>query len=127
MRAQPASARSHGPARPLRLQHRRRAPARQHIVSPPRAIDIDFSDSDTWVGIAAVVLGLGLGIGAPIFYTQRIDEDEKSLEELRKRNRENFKETGEYLSEVRPLALLCDGQRARRRGECASARARASG
>lgn len=51
--------------------------------------------------MAAVVLGLGLGIGAPVFYTSRIDEDEKNLEDLRKLNRETFKQTGEYLTEVR--------------------------
>jgi len=66
-----------------------------------RAIEIDWSDADTWVGLSAVVLGLGLGIGAPIFYTSRIDEDEKNLEDLRKLNRETFKQTGEYLTEVR--------------------------
>jgi hypothetical protein len=79
----------------------RQAPSRVQRRIAPRALDIDWSDSDTWIGITAAVLGLGLGIGAPIFYTSRIDEDEKNLEELRKLNRQNFKETGEYLTEVR--------------------------
>jgi len=75
--------------------------AASRSITPCRAIELDWSDSDTWVGLAAVVLGLGVGIGAPIFYSNRIDEDEKNLEELRKLNRETFKQTGEYLTEVR--------------------------
>jgi hypothetical protein len=92
----------------VRAQNPKLAPAsrlafrsrpRLKIASPPRAID--WTDSDTWVGLAGAVLGLGLGIGAPMFYTSRIDEDEKALEELRKINRKTFKETGQYLTEVR--------------------------
>jgi len=33
-----------------------------------RALEIDWTDSDTWIGVAGAVLGLGLGIGAPIVY-----------------------------------------------------------
>lgn len=39
--------------------------------------------------------------GAPLFYISRDERDEQRLEELRQLNRETFKETGEYLSEVR--------------------------
>eukprot|EP00892_Ulva_mutabilis_P011965 jgi/Ulvmu1/9140/UM005_0238.1 len=73
--------------------------------TPCRAIELDWSDSDTWVGLAAVVLGLGVGIGAPVFYSSRIDEDEKNLDELRKLNRETFKETGEYLTDEEIAAI----------------------
>jgi hypothetical protein len=82
-------------------KYRQAAPIRLQRPIAPKALEIDWSDSDTWVGITAAVLGLGLGIGAPIFYTSRIDEDEKNLDELRKLNRQNFKETGEYMTEVR--------------------------
>jgi hypothetical protein len=70
-------------------------------VRPCRALEIDWSDSDTWVGLVAAVLGLGVGIGAPIFYSNRMDVDEQNLEDLRKLNRETFKETGQYLTEVK--------------------------
>ena len=66
-----------------------------------KALDIDWADPDTWLGIGAAVAGLGLGIGAPIFYNARVADDEKSLDELRKLNRETFKETGKYLTDVR--------------------------
>ena len=39
--------------------------------------------------------------GAPLFYISRDERDEQRLEELRQLNRQTFKETGEYLSEVR--------------------------
>lgn len=79
---------------------RRHRPAKVHLHKPRAALEIDFSDSDTWVGIAAAVLGVGLGIGAPVFYAMRDEIDEKRLEELRALNRKTFEETGEYLSEV---------------------------
>lgn len=75
--------------------------SRRRICSPVAALEIDWSDSDTWVGIAGAVLGVGLGLGAPIFYASRDSIDEKRLEELRELNRKTFKETGEYLTEVR--------------------------
>jgi hypothetical protein len=62
------------------------------------AIEIDFSDSDTQLGILGAVLGLGLGIGAPVFYSMRDDIDEERLEELRQLNRAVKEETGEYLT-----------------------------
>ena len=48
----------------------------------------------------AAVGGLGAGVGLLVFSEQRIDEDEKQLEDLRKLNRETFKETGQYLTKV---------------------------
>jgi len=65
---------------------------------PMAAIEIDFSDSDTQLGILGAVLGLGLGIGAPVFYSMRDDIDEERLEELRQLNRAVKEETGEYLT-----------------------------
>lgn len=81
--------------------------AKLHLHKPRAALEIDFSDSDTWVGIAAAVLGVGLGIGAPVFYAMRDDIDEKRLEELRALNRKTFEETGEYLSEVIYFLQVC--------------------
>ena len=54
--------------------------------------------------MAGGILGLAIGIGAPLFYISRDEIDEKRLEELRELNRQTFKETGEYLSEVGALA-----------------------
>lgn len=48
-------------------------------------------------------MGLSVGIGAPLFYISRDRADEKKLEELRELNRQTFKETGQYLTEVLPL------------------------
>jgi hypothetical protein len=69
-------------------------------IQPCRALEVDWTDPDTWVGILAAVGGLGAGVGFLVFSEQRIDEDEKSLEELRKLNRDTFKETGQYLSKA---------------------------
>ena len=67
----------------------------------PRAgLEIDWSDPDTLIGVAGGVLGLVVGIGAPLFYISRDEKDEERLEELRELNRQTFKETGEYLTEV---------------------------
>ena len=59
-----------------------------------------WSDSGTWTGVGAAVLGIAIGIGAPIFYSQRDDLDEARLEDLRERNRQHYKETGRYLTDV---------------------------
>eukprot|EP01026_Neomeris_dumetosa_P043670 TRINITY_DN366_c0_g1_i3.p3 TRINITY_DN366_c0_g1~~TRINITY_DN366_c0_g1_i3.p3 ORF type:complete len:125 (-),score=11.88 TRINITY_DN366_c0_g1_i3:32-406(-) len=77
--------------RPLTVQRRSRV-AR-------RAIELDWSDPDTWIGLAGAVLGVVVGIGTPLFYISRDNRDDERLEELREINRTNFKETGEYLSE----------------------------
>lgn len=69
-------------------------------LQPCRALDVDWADPDTWIGIVVAVGGLGAGIGVLVFSEQRIDEDEKQLEDLRKLNRETFKETGQYLTKV---------------------------
>ena len=64
------------------------------------AIELDWSDSGTWTGVGAAVLGIAIGIGAPIFYSQRDDLDEARLEDLREMNRQHYKETGRYLTDV---------------------------
>ncbi len=78
-------------------------------MSPRAGLEIDWSDPDTLIGVAGGVLGLLVGIGAPLFYISRDEKDEQRLEELRELNRQTFKETGEYLSEVRELLIsfLC--------------------
>ena len=63
-------------------------------------MQIDWSDPDTLTGLLGGILGLGVGIGAPLFYISRDRADEKKLEELRELNRQTFKETGQYLTEV---------------------------
>jgi hypothetical protein len=74
----------------------------------PRAgLEIDWSDPDTLTAVAGGVLGLAIGIGAPLFYISRDEIDEKRLEELRELNRQTFKETGEYLSEVGGAPAAC--------------------
>ena len=68
--------------------------------APRAGLEIDWSDPDTLTAVAGGILGLAVGIGAPLFYISRDEIDEKRLEELRELNRQTFKETGEYLSEV---------------------------
>ena len=63
-------------------------------------LDLDWSDPDTLIGLAGAVLGITVGIGAPLFYISRDEADEKRLEELRELNRQTYKETGEYMTEV---------------------------
>lgn len=59
------------------------------------------------MGVGVAVAGLAVGIGIPAFYMQLDAKDEERLEELRELNRQTYKETGEYLSEVRqPSPLL---------------------
>ena len=65
-------------------------------------LDLDWSDPDTLIGLAGAVLGIAVGIGAPLFYISRDEADEKRLEELRELNRQTYKETGEYMTEVGP-------------------------
>ena len=71
------------------------------IVGQVAALDIDWSDPDTLIGAAGAVLGIALGLGIPIFFVQREKLDEERLEELRELNRQTYKETGEYLTQVR--------------------------
>lgn len=75
-------------------------------MAPRAGLEIDWSDPDTLIGVAGGVLGLVVGIGAPLFYISRDEKDEQRLEELRELNRQTFKETGEYLTEVRLTASM---------------------
>ena len=77
----------------------RRCPA------PRAGLQIDWSDPDTLTGLLGGILGLAVGIGAPLFYISRDRADDKKLEELRELNRQTFKETGQYLTEVCASAL----------------------
>ena len=63
-------------------------------------IELDWSDPDTLTGAFAAVLGIVVGIGAPLFYISRDNADDKRLADLRELNRQNYKETGKYLSEA---------------------------
>ncbi len=97
-RSRPAQ-RSCFTSRHLRVQRRRPA------LAPRAGLEFDWSDPDTLVGVAGAVLGLAVGIGAPLFYISRDERDDKRLEELRELNRQTYKETGEYLSDVRVAPL----------------------
>ena len=66
-------------------------------------IELDWSDPDTLTGAFAAVLGIAVGIGAPLFYISRDKKDDQRLEDLRELNRQNYKETGKYLTDVKPL------------------------
>ena len=74
-------------------------------VATRAGLDLDWSDPDTLIGLAGAVLGITVGIGAPLFYISRDEADEKRLEELRELNRQTYKETGEYMTEVRGPSL----------------------
>lgn len=82
---------------------RRQLISRKHIASRQRVhagIELDWSDPDTLTGAFAAVLGIVVGIGAPLFYISRDNADDKRLADLRELNRQNYKETGKYLSEA---------------------------
>ena len=72
-------------------------------MAPKAGLQIDWSDPDTLTGVLGGILGLSIGIGAPLFYISRDRADEKKLEELRELNRQTYKETGQYLTEVKLL------------------------
>lgn len=76
-------------------------PPPRKAVAAVRSLELDWSDPDTILGALGAVAGLSIGILAPIFYTQRVEDDEASLDELRTLNRKTFKETGEYLTQAR--------------------------
>ena len=86
------------------LQKQCRTRKQRHATA---AIELDWSDSGTWTGVGAAVLGIAIGIGAPIFYSQRDDLDEARLEELREMNRQHYKETGRYLTDVSYSLCAC--------------------
>lgn len=79
------------------LASRRQTAQRQQIRA---GIELDWSDPDTLTGAFGAVLGIVVGIGAPLFYISRDNADDKRLSDLRELNRQNYKETGKYLSEV---------------------------
>lgn len=81
--------------RPARL-------SRQRVAA---GIELDWSDPDTLTGLFAAVLGVAVGIGAPLFYISRDNADDKKLGDLRELNRQNYKETGKYLTEVSPYSV----------------------
>jgi len=79
----------------------------------PRAIEIDWTDPDIQLAFAGAFLGLAGGIGFPIFYKLRDDADQDRLKDIREMNRQQFEETGEYMSEeeiasLRPKRYLDD-------------------
>ena len=100
----PSTHRTRNPFRLAAAAHQRRAARRPRASRLPTkaGLDIDWSDPDTLIGLAGAVLGITVGIGAPLFYISRDEADEKRLEELRELNRQTYKETGEYLTEVPP-------------------------
>ena len=83
---------------PPRVAARRKS-SRQRSTAC-RALEIDWSDPETYFFLLASLAGIGAGIGIPAFFSSRIEKDEQNLEELRRLNRETFKETGKYLTEV---------------------------
>ena len=86
---------------PVKCRHhltpRRQVAERQQIRA---GIELDWSDPDTITGAFGALLGIAVGIGAPLFYISRDNADDKRLSDLRELNRQNYKETGKYLSEV---------------------------
>lgn len=83
-------------------------PSRKHPTSRRQVqagINLDFSDPDTITGVTAAVLGIAVGIGAPLFYISRDNKDEERLADLRELNRQNYKETGKYLTEEEIKAI----------------------
>ena len=80
-----------------RLIPRRQTADRKQVRA---GIELDWTDPDTLTGAFAAVLGIAVGIGAPLFYISRDNADDKRLSDLRELNRQNYKETGKYLSEV---------------------------
>ncbi|KAJ9530712.1 hypothetical protein QJQ45_014882 [Haematococcus lacustris] len=70
-----------------------------------KAIELDWSDPDTLLGAAGLVLGVAMGLGAPIWYINRTERDEKRLEELRAMNRANYEATGEYMKDEEIAAV----------------------
>ena len=93
-----------GPAPMCGRPGRRQAAGGRASRGAPARAGLDFSDPDTVTGVVGAVLGLAVGIGVPVFYISRDNADEARLEELRELNRETFKATGEYLTEVGGLA-----------------------
>ena len=87
----------------VRSKHITLRPARLNKQRVASGIELDWSDPDTLTGAFAAGLGIAVGIGAPLFYISRDNADDKRLDDLRELNRQNYKETGKYLTEVRDL------------------------
>lgn len=85
--------------RSQRLAPCRQIAQRQQRQQTRAGIELDWSDPDTLTGAFAAVLGIAVGIGAPLFYISRDNADDKRLSDLRELNRQNYKETGKYLTE----------------------------
>mmetsp|Transcript_14811 Transcript_14811/g.22439 ORF Transcript_14811/g.22439 Transcript_14811/m.22439 type:complete len:168 (-) Transcript_14811:250-753(-) len=71
----------------------------------PKAIEIDFSDPEIQLAITGAFLGLAGGIGFPIFYKLRDDADQERLKEIKEMNRQQFEETGQYMTDDEIAAL----------------------
>ncbi len=89
-------------------KHRSAQPCRRQAAQTRADLSIDWSSQEALVGVAGAVLGVGLGIGAPLFYISRDAADDEKLTELRELNRKTYKETGEYMTEVRAVCS-CPG------------------
>lgn len=87
----------------LRYQHSAPRFARLNRQRVSAGIELDWSDPDTLTGAFAAVLGIAVGIGAPLFYISRDKLDDQRLEDLRELNRQHYKETGKYLTDVRAM------------------------
>lgn len=97
----------------FRVAHpQRRQTPRQRQMSC-KAIEIDWSDPDTWLAVLSLVGGMFFGAAVPAFFDSRAAKDEESLEEIRRMNREQYAETGQYMSRVRcppPCDCCCQPQ-----------------
>merc|ERR1711869_107200 len=70
-----------------------------------KALEIDFTDSDTQIASVGIFLGVFVGVGVPIFYINREEADEKRLDEIRTLNRDTKEATGEYMSDDEIFAI----------------------
>mmetsp|Transcript_31374 Transcript_31374/g.55162 ORF Transcript_31374/g.55162 Transcript_31374/m.55162 type:complete len:182 (-) Transcript_31374:308-853(-) len=70
-----------------------------------RAIEIDMTDPDIQKAIGGALLGVLGGIGFPIFYKLRDNADQERLKDIREMNRQQFEETGSYMTDDEIAAL----------------------
>eukprot|EP00471_Norrisiella_sphaerica_P011415 CAMPEP_0184497926 /NCGR_PEP_ID=MMETSP0113_2-20130426/37740_1 /TAXON_ID=91329 /ORGANISM="Norrisiella sphaerica, Strain BC52" /LENGTH=79 /DNA_ID=CAMNT_0026885241 /DNA_START=290 /DNA_END=529 /DNA_ORIENTATION=- len=64
-----------------------------------------MTDPDTQLAVFGAALGILGGIGFPLFYKLRDDADQERLKEIREMNRQQFEETGQYMTEEEIAAL----------------------